>query len=76
MQNTLESIPIGIFKNVQFWIANDMQKNLNLSNFGIFWLILFQKSYFFIFFTTTVVKKKVFTQNLKNVRFWLADELK
>eukprot|EP00493_Phyllostaurus_siculus_P021087 UN21412 len=52
MQNTIESIPIGIFKNVQFWIANDMQKNLNLWNFGNFWLVLFQKSYFFIFFTT------------------------
>ena len=27
MKNTFESIPIGIFKNVQFWIANVMQKN-------------------------------------------------
>ena len=33
MQNTLESVPIGIFKNVQVWIAHVMLKNLNSSNF-------------------------------------------
>ena len=39
IQYTLGSFPIGIFKNLQFFIINDMQESLNLLIFCVFWVI-------------------------------------
>ena len=77
IQYTLGSFPIGIFKNLQFFIINDMQESLNLLTFCIFWVILTQKSCFLTsFWCMWNALEKVFISKMKNVWFWLENELK
>ena len=77
IQYTLGSFPIGIFKNLQFFIINDMQESLNLLTFCIFWVILTQKSCFFTsFWYMWNTLEKVFISKMKNVWFWLENESK